>query len=252
MIPKRLATPSTKISPSLRRSLRPLVNPVVRSASALTPPADGSGPNKKSSEQVLAELDQLLSQAKTAAAEAERSLEGLNQLPSANEEPELESVKFRNSVVRSLVAYMASLVIVSVFLYVSHLLPLPFHGLTSAACGIALGLRGYRKRSLDLSGAISAALVGAVTLFCSFRVTCVLLAFYFSSSALTKFKEELKDIEEGHKAGGQRNWVQVFANSLVPTVLAVVAAAVTGLKDVPLGPEAGALVTMCMGGALGA
>lgn len=86
---------------------------------------------------------------------------------------------------------------------------------------------------------MAAALVGFGTLFCSFRAACVLLAFYFSSSALTQFKEEEKaKLEEDHKKGGQRDWRQVLCNAGVPTVLAVATAAVGGLTDLPLSTAA--------------
>ena len=43
----------------------------------------------------------------------------------------------------------------------------------------------------------------------SLRAGVTLLAFYFSSSKLTTLMENLKDVDEGFKKGGQRNWIQV-------------------------------------------
>lgn len=41
-----------------------------------------------------------------------------------------------------------------------------------------------------------------------------LLAFFFSSSKLTQYKEDLKEgLEEGAKRGGQRDWRQVCAQA---------------------------------------
>ena len=42
-----------------------------------------------------------------------------------------------------------------------------------------------------------------------YRCTVVLLAFFFASSAITRIGEHLKDIDDEHKAGGQRDWKQV-------------------------------------------
>ena len=62
------------------------------------------------------------------------------------------------------------------------------------------------------AGAIAAVLVGAATLGSSLRAGATLLAFYASSSKLTNLKEELKEVDEDFKKGGQRNWVQVRAS----------------------------------------
>lgn len=51
--------------------------------------------------------------------------------------------------------------------------------------------------------------VGSVTLASSLRAGATLMAFYLSSSKLTRLKEEKKEVDEEFKKGGQRNWVQV-------------------------------------------
>ena len=56
--------------------------------------------------------------------------------------------------------------------------------------------------------------MGAATLGSSLRAGATLLAFYASSSKLTTLKEELKDVDEEFKKGGQRDWVQVGHLSL--------------------------------------
>ena len=93
---------------------------------------------------------------------------------------------------------------------------------------VAVAVRGYRNYSLSPSGALAAALVGWATLASSFRAGLVLLGFFFASSALTKFGDENKDVEEDFKKGGQRNWIQVLSNGLVPSGLALLASAQTG------------------------
>lgn len=52
--------------------------------------------------------------------------------------------------------------------------------------------------------------VGVGTLGCSLRFGATLLAFFFSSSQLTHFKEEQKaQLDDSSKLGGQRDWKQV-------------------------------------------
>ncbi len=59
-------------------------------------------------------------------------------------------------------------------------------------------------------GAIAACFVGAATLTTSLRIGLALLAFYYTSSKLTAYKEEVKDVAEEFKKGGQRDWRQVL------------------------------------------
>jgi uncharacterized membrane protein len=88
---------------------------------------------------------------------------------------------------------------------------------------LLLSLHGWRKKSLDFSGCITACLVGFVGVATSYRNGILLLSFYYSSSKLTKLKEDVKaSLEEDYAPGGQRNWIQVLANSLLSTALAVV------------------------------
>lgn len=96
---------------------------------------------------------------------------------------------------------------------------------------------GLRKGSLSHSGAIAAFCVGCGTLGSSLRFGTTLIAFFLSSSKLTTYKEEMKEgLEENAKKGGQRTWVQVLCNSLVPTVLAIIYGVLAGCVDLPLGP----------------
>uniref|UniRef100_A0A7S2RII1 Transmembrane protein 19 n=1 Tax=Rhizochromulina marina TaxID=1034831 RepID=A0A7S2RII1_9STRA len=93
----------------------------------------------------------------------------------------------------------------------------------AAAVAGLLGWRGLRKKSLSPSGAAAAVLVGFLSFLASFRFGLVLIAFYQSSSSLTKFQGERKRrLEAGYKEGGQRDAEQVFSCSLLATVMAVV------------------------------
>src|SRR5688572_14217435 len=62
----------------------------------------------------------------------------------------------------------------------------------SITCAAFISIRGYRSRSLSVSGARSALIVGAVTMMAGTRFCAILIAFFISSSKLTKLKQETK------------------------------------------------------------
>lgn len=63
-------------------------------------------------------------------------------------------------------------------------------------------LRGYRKKSLSFSGSVAASIVGFLICLTGFKFTAVLGVFFFSSSFLTKYKQDVKkNIEEDFKEG---------------------------------------------------
>ena len=92
----------------------------------------------------------------------------------------------------------------------------------STFLGVLLAFIGYKKKSLDFSGAIFASLVGVVTIFSGVRFGLTLAFFFFSGSAVTKVQGDVKRrVDEYFKeGGGLRDFVQVMANGLVPTLLA--------------------------------
>lgn len=96
-----------------------------------------------------------------------------------------------------------------------------------------VGFQGYRRSSLSKSGAVAATLVGWGTLASSFRAGMVLLSFFYASSKLTQLSEDQKSVDEDHKKGGQRDWVQVFCNGGVPTLLAIMISICSGGLDLP-------------------
>lgn len=82
--------------------------------------------------------------------------------------------------------------------------------------GLVAGL-AYFKRSLDKSGLLAASLLGMlIYVFGGILVWGTLIAFFISSSLITKLNEN-KD--KKHTQG--RNYVQVIANSLVPVIFSV-------------------------------
>merc|ERR1711908_147509 len=86
-----------------------------------------------------------------------------------------------------------------------------------------LSYHGYRKRSLDSSGALAAFLVGFFTFVSSIRLGIIMIVFYQSSSILTKFKTDYKArLESDFRVGGQRDYFQVLACSIVGTGIAII------------------------------
>lgn len=85
-----------------------------------------------------------------------------------------------------------------------------------------LGIRGYRKNSLSLSGAFAAVVVGFLTFFSGIHFAVILLSFFFASSRITKVQQQKKRrLEADFKEGGQRDLWQVFSNSIPAVVVAL-------------------------------
>ena len=84
-----------------------------------------------------------------------------------------------------------------------------------------MSVRGYRKGSLNRSGAALAFVVGLVSCSASVRFGLTLITFFVGSSKVTRVGAARKrKLEDGHQEGGNRNWVQVAANGGAGTVLA--------------------------------
>lgn len=93
---------------------------------------------------------------------------------------------------------------------------------------------GLRKRSLSKSGALSAFIVASLSLAASWRNGITLLAFYWTSSKLTRLGSKIKSkFEEGVTEGGERGAGQVLACSLIGVICACIRRIVVG-RDGPL------------------
>ncbi|KAL0907777.1 hypothetical protein M5K25_022212 [Dendrobium thyrsiflorum] len=115
-----------------------------------------------------------------------------------------------------------------------------------------ISARALRRKSLDLSGALSGFLVMAIHITCSYRFGALLLVFFFTSSKLTKLGEKKKrNVDEEFKEGGQRNWLQVLANSALATILVMLVAMNTGGQDRCLDTKDSTLLTGLIGGVIG-
>ncbi|XP_020592392.1 protein PGR-like [Phalaenopsis equestris] len=109
-----------------------------------------------------------------------------------------------------------------------------------------------RRKSLDLSGALSGFLVMVIHIASSYRFGALLLVFFLTSSKLTKLGEEKKrGVDEEFKEGGQRNWLQVLANSVLATILVLLVAISTGGQDRCLDTNDSTFLTFLIGGIIG-
>lgn len=94
-----------------------------------------------------------------------------------------------------------------------------------AACiATLLSVRGKKRGSLTTSGAISAFVVGFLTLSCGYRFGTLLVGFYLTSTKLTKFKAEWKQkIDTQYKpSGGGRSANQVLACSVLGVFICLI------------------------------
>lgn len=78
-----------------------------------------------------------------------------------------------------------------------------------------LAVRGYRRGSLNFSGASAAFVVGLLSLCASFRFGGTLIVFYLTSTKATRFRSEIKArVEDGFDGpAGNRGAAQVLASS---------------------------------------
>ncbi|KAJ0057060.1 hypothetical protein NL108_000904 [Boleophthalmus pectinirostris] len=111
----------------------------------------------------------------------------------------------------------------------------PWRWLFSILVPLVLTIRAVKRRSLDGSGALGALFVGFVLTMANYSFFSALLAFFITSSKLTRWGgAEKKKIDAEYKEGGQRNWVQVFCNGGVPTELALLYMIEVGPGEIPI------------------
>jgi uncharacterized protein (TIGR00297 family) len=98
-----------------------------------------------------------------------------------------------------------------------------FRLLAGAILASALSLAAFRAHTLSRSGSVAAFVVGTAACVAGWEWAIVLLAFFISSSALSRWKKGKK--EEATRAtvekGGKRDAWQVFANGGVFTLAAI-------------------------------
>lgn len=90
--------------------------------------------------------------------------------------------------------------------------------------GILISLIAWRAGSLSTSGAIAAAITGALIFgIGGWPWAVLLLTFFITSSALSKaFRKRKTVISEKFAKGNQRDWGQVLANDGIGTILVLI------------------------------
>ncbi|KAK7265005.1 hypothetical protein RJT34_32621 [Clitoria ternatea] len=126
------------------------------------------------------------------------------------------------------------------------------HLLVAVVVAFLIAFKAYKKKSLSFSGAVAGFFVMALHIFVGYRFGAMLLAFFFSSSFVTKIgEEEKRRIDPEFKEGGQRNWLQVLANSGIASVMVVAIWVFTKGQDKCLNSKESALITFLIGGVIG-
>nr|GMC97741.1 protein PGR [Ipomoea batatas] len=129
---------------------------------------------------------------------------------------------------------------------------LPVQPIVAVVISTLIAARAYRRKSLDLSGAVAGFLVMSIHFAVSYRFGAMLLLFFFTSSKLTRFGEDKKrKLDAEFKEGGQRNWIQVLFNSGIATVLVLISWKLIGSQDKCLDSNDSYLVTSLIGGIIG-
>lgn len=98
-----------------------------------------------------------------------------------------------------------------------------FSLLLGAFFAVLVSVAAYYARSLDLSGAIAATVVGTIIFgIGGWQWALILLIFFISSSALSKaFSKRKKGLDEKFSKGGRRDHAQVLGNGGLATLFAL-------------------------------
>uniref|UniRef100_A0A8B9FLF3 Transmembrane protein 19 n=1 Tax=Amazona collaria TaxID=241587 RepID=A0A8B9FLF3_9PSIT len=111
----------------------------------------------------------------------------------------------------------------------------PWRWLFSILIPLTIATQGFKKKSLDHSGALGGLVVGFILTVANYSFFTSLFVFFVTSSKLTKWKKDIKkQIDSEYKEGGQRNWLQVLCNGGVPTELAILYMIENGPGEIPI------------------
>ncbi|PKA64531.1 hypothetical protein AXF42_Ash007276 [Apostasia shenzhenica] len=129
---------------------------------------------------------------------------------------------------------------------------LSFRCVLALLMSLALAVRAFLRKSVDLTGVAAGIPVMVVHMVAGYRFAALLLVFFFTSSKVTRVGEEKKrEIEAEFKEGGQRNWRQVLANSMIASILLVILLTITRGLDSCLDTGQSKIITGLVGGVIG-
>ncbi|KAF3616090.1 putative replication protein A 70 kDa DNA-binding subunit B-like isoform X1 [Capsicum annuum] len=122
----------------------------------------------------------------------------------------------------------------------------------AALLSFVIAVRAYKRKSLNLSGAVSGFIVMFIHLAVNYRFGAMLLVFFFTSSKFTKFGEDRKrKLDADFKEGGQRDWIQVLFNGGIATLLVLTSWKLIGSQDRCLDSKESRIITALIGGIIG-
>ncbi|XP_011499884.1 PREDICTED: transmembrane protein 19 isoform X2 [Ceratosolen solmsi marchali] len=110
----------------------------------------------------------------------------------------------------------------------------PWRWLAAVLIPIMCALWGLKRKNIDITGAILGFFMGFILTLTSFSHVACLIAFFFTSSKVTKFRVERKRAIEEIKEGGQRNWIQVLCNGGMAAQLAILYLLDVGCGERPI------------------
>ncbi|KAF3636148.1 putative replication protein A 70 kDa DNA-binding subunit B-like isoform X1 [Capsicum annuum] len=122
----------------------------------------------------------------------------------------------------------------------------------AAILSFVIAVRAYKRKSLNLSGAVSGFIIMFIQLAVNYRFGAMLLVFFFTSSKFTKFGEDRKrKLDADFKEGGQRDWIQVLFNGGIATLLVLTSWKLIGSQDRCLDSKESRIITALIGGIIG-
>lgn len=111
----------------------------------------------------------------------------------------------------------------------------PTRWLVSCLIPLLVAVRGYRKQSLSLSGAIFGYTFGFIFTLSNYSFLVCLMVFFLSASRATKVRGHIKKkLEVDFKEGGQRTWIQALCNAGMAVQLALLYLLDVGASERPI------------------
>ncbi|XP_006623064.1 transmembrane protein 19 [Apis dorsata] len=111
----------------------------------------------------------------------------------------------------------------------------PWRWLIAVLFPIFMAFWGWKKKSLNISGAISGLFVGFILTLTSFAHVACLFSFFVTSTKATKFRShEKKKLEAHFEESSQRSWVHVLCNGGMATQLALLYLLDVGCQERPI------------------
>ncbi|XP_003692221.1 transmembrane protein 19 isoform X1 [Apis florea] len=111
----------------------------------------------------------------------------------------------------------------------------PWRWLIAVLFPIFMAFWGWKKKSLNISGAISGLFVGFILTLTSFAHVACLFSFFITSTKATKFRShEKKKLEAHFEENSQRSWVHVLCNGGMATQLALLYLLDVGCQERPI------------------